>query len=187
MNSLDWYPWHWKDWRLSDAYAHMDPHHRGIYRDLLDECWKSGAFALDFKALARVCGATLEAIQEAWPVVSPWFEQRPDGLWYNPNMADVRERQVAKHERLTDRASKGGQATKRKWQRKTKAYDIAIAKAISLPLSVEKERETERLSIESGVGSPVAVGAAPAFPRQSCPTCGGRKGVHSPFCKEIAS
>jgi hypothetical protein len=96
-----------------------------------------------------------------------------------------RERQVAKHEHLSERASKGGQATKRKWERKTKAYGKAIAIASSLPTSVQRERERERLSIESALRRPLALeGATFATAGTVCVQCDGRRGLHAPECPQ---
>ena len=176
MQRLDWYPWHWKNWRLSEARELMSATERGIYRELLDVCWANGSFALDIPRLARSCGATEQELADAWPLLQTWFEQRSDGRWFNANMAVITQEQADKHATMLARAKKGGSATKAKWQGRKKDSSIAS----SIASSVQKERKIERSFYESSTTPlPLEEGG-----RVLC-NCGGasrKSGIHSPSC-----
>lgn len=105
---LEWYPWYWKDWRLSQMRVALDAEHRGVYRELLDECFAEGSFPLDFQLLGRLCALPAERIEAIWPAIRHKFEQRPDGRWNSPNMSRVFNEQKMKHDARVQGGRKGG-------------------------------------------------------------------------------
>lgn len=144
-DSLEWLPWYWKDWRLSDSYREFDPEARGIYRDLLDECFVSGGFKLDFPSLARLCGTDSCALERVWATISPKFTLGADGRYCNPEMAKIRATQGRKHTHRIERAKRGAQV---RWAQGDNAHSIPPNNAPSKAYGMQRERKTERLSLE---------------------------------------
>ena len=71
---LAYYRWYWRDWRASRKVQRMTISERGVYRELLDECWQRGAIPDDMEKLAEICGCSLPEIAAAWPTVRKCFE-----------------------------------------------------------------------------------------------------------------
>lgn len=130
MNTLDWYPWYWKNWRLSEARETMNGVERGIYRELLDYCWSDGSIPDDVAAIARLTKHDEATIQAAWATVGKWFIRGADGRLYNAQMTEVRAKQEARYHGLQKRGKKGA---KKRWN--------ATAIAEPKPLQVERKKE----------------------------------------------
>lgn len=70
---LPYYKWYWRDWRGSRAVQKMTALERGIYRELMDEQWRSGALKNDPEWLADAAMCTTEELAQVWHVVSKCF------------------------------------------------------------------------------------------------------------------
>ena len=46
---------------------------RGLYRDLLDECWAEGSIPSSHAELAEICDCPEHVIADAWPKLSKCF------------------------------------------------------------------------------------------------------------------
>lgn len=70
---LPYYRWYVADYRASRAVQRMDYIVRGLYRELLDECWVEGAIPDDAEKLADICGCPVDVMANAWKVLKPRF------------------------------------------------------------------------------------------------------------------
>lgn len=108
--ALSWYPWYWQDWRANRKVQRMTVTERGIYRELLDECWCEGSLPADMESLADVVRCSVEEMTAAWPALESSFFVRPDGRLVNPKIAIVLAAQNEAHERRVNAGRKGGLA-----------------------------------------------------------------------------
>lgn len=90
---LDWYQWNPLQWQSSRRVQRMSWAQRGIYRELMDECYLKGTIPADPEAVAKLLGEALEDIQEHLPAVLRCFEQAGEGRLMSPTIEDMRERQ----------------------------------------------------------------------------------------------
>lgn len=70
---LPYYKWYWRDWRGSRVVQKMTALERGIYRELMDEQWRSGALKNDPEWLAEQAMCTAEELAQVWHVLSKCF------------------------------------------------------------------------------------------------------------------
>src|ERR1035437_7375538 len=106
-----WFPWHPQDWRASRKVRRMTPAERGIYRELIDECWLAGSIPHDMDELAEIACCTPSEMAEAWPNIKGCFSERPDGRFVNDKIARVHLAQLEVLERQRDSGRKGGLKT----------------------------------------------------------------------------
>ncbi len=71
--ALPYYRWYVADFRASRAVQRLDYIQRGLYRELLDECWVEGAIPDDIEKLADICGCPIGVMAEAWPAIRQRF------------------------------------------------------------------------------------------------------------------
>lgn len=92
------YPWYITDWRESEAVATMTYEQRGLYRELLDLCWREGSLPNDEAILRRLTFGDSDEFQRCWPAVRRQFEERDGRLWNRkvdekrPEVLDAKER-----------------------------------------------------------------------------------------------
>lgn len=87
--ALPYYKWFWQDWRSNRAVQRMSYVERGLYRELLDECWVEGCIPDDLVALAEICGCPVDVMASAWQVLSKCFVLLGDG-WHNEKLDSLR-------------------------------------------------------------------------------------------------
>lgn len=73
LEPLPYYKWLWKDWRANRSVQRMSYIERGLYRELLDECWSEGSIPDDIESLAEICGCPESVMADAWHVLSKCF------------------------------------------------------------------------------------------------------------------
>lgn len=73
-----WYPWYIDAYRASRRVQKLDITQRGIYRELLDECWKKGYIPDDLVKLAEICSCPVATIESNWSAVRPLFDVLPN-------------------------------------------------------------------------------------------------------------
>ena len=79
LEPMGYYKWHWKDYRADRRVSRMDWKARGIYRELLDECWSKGGIPDNAEDLADIVGCEVEDITSAWQMLSKCFKYQADG------------------------------------------------------------------------------------------------------------
>jgi uncharacterized protein YdaU (DUF1376 family) len=122
---LPYYPWFWRDWRASRAVQRMHHEARGLYRELLDECWVKGGIPDDAAACADIANCPRRAMERHWDAIRVMFTRAESGLLINERMEQ--ERTESDVDRLNK--SKGGKkgAETRKRQRDTERNTSSTA------------------------------------------------------------
>lgn len=95
---LDFYPWYVTRYRAHRKANRMNYVERGLYRELLDECWEEGTIPDDIPKLAEIARCPVGVMAEAWPNIRPCFESTDglDGmLLRSPRLEQVRTQQDA--------------------------------------------------------------------------------------------
>src|SRR5690242_18166605 len=92
---LPYYRWYWRDFRASRAVQDMSWQARGLYRELLDECWVTGSIPNGtdpdtHATLARICGTSPDIIATWWVQLRPHFRKRGRRL-INPRIEHERK------------------------------------------------------------------------------------------------
>lgn len=98
LEPLSYYRFFWRDYRANRKVQRMNYIERGLYRELLDECWAEGFIVNDFTQLADICACPKQVIQDAWPSLSSCFKEVRPGILINPRMD--RERTAKDEERV---------------------------------------------------------------------------------------
>lgn len=80
LKPLPYYKWFWQDFRASRTVQRMTYTQRGLYRDLLDECWAEGSIPCDVESMAEICGCPVEVMADAWQVLSRCFTKKGGSL-----------------------------------------------------------------------------------------------------------
>ena len=108
--------WNPRQWQASRKVQRMSWSERGLYRELMDECYLHGAIPRDVGALANMLGESIEVISEMWPKVSRCFEPDPEdpSLLVSPFIEAVRDRQ--NYTRKSNSVS-GKAGARRRWQK----------------------------------------------------------------------
>lgn len=68
------YMWSVVDWRTDQMYLLLDNRAKGIYRELIDECWINGSIPSDPSLLSTLCRETLDDFLPVWAVIEKRFQ-----------------------------------------------------------------------------------------------------------------
>lgn len=99
IGPLPYYRWHWQDYRANRTVQRMSYIERGLYRELLDECWAEGFIVDDIKTMAEICACPVDVMASAWQALSKCFAPAGENILVNPRMD--RERTEKDQERAT--------------------------------------------------------------------------------------
>ena len=136
IGPLPYYRWHWQDYRANRTVQRMSYVERGLYRELLDECWAEGFITDDLNTMAEICGCPLEIMASAWQVLSKCFASAGGNILINPRMD--RERTDKDQERATKAiAGKTGGLAKAK-------HLLEGAKQVPSTCHIEEKRRERR-------------------------------------------
>lgn len=94
QKDLSFYEWRFNAWRTSATRDMLDATGRGIYRELLDQCYAQGEFPSDPLYICRVCACSMEQFEAAWKVISKHFLKGRGGTLRN-KFADLERRKYA--------------------------------------------------------------------------------------------
>lgn len=135
---LSYYKWHWQSWRANRKVQRMTYIERGLYRELLDECWSEGFVPNNIELMAEICGCPVETMASAWQVLSNCFVLL-DGVFINERMD--RERTEKDFERAKRaRAGKVGGLHKAL----NSNDNLASAKQVPSTCHIEEKRREEK-------------------------------------------
>ena len=140
---LPYYKWYWQDWRSNRTVQRMSYVERGLYRELLDECWSEGGIPSDMESLADICGCPVDVIANAWQVLSKCF-LLVDGCYRNEKLDSLRTDRDAIRVKRKDAGRLGG-------LRKSLNEKDSVANASRLPAGArvchigEERRVEERI------------------------------------------
>jgi uncharacterized protein YdaU (DUF1376 family) len=105
--TLPYYKWFWQDWRANRKIQRMSYIERGLYRELLDECWVEGAIPNDVNELADICGCPQQVMADAWQVLSSCFVLI-DGVLVNEKLHSLRTEKDVERLKKAENGKKGG-------------------------------------------------------------------------------
>lgn len=152
--ALTWYPWHWKDWRSNRKVQRMTVTERGIYRELLDECWVEGSIPSDLQSLADIVGCDLPTIEAAWARVAPCFtEATVNGRQrlFNPRLTTVRQGQRSAYIKRVQDARVAGLASGDK-RKKGNGRSTVVQPSLNGSQPIEKSRVETTLTTRTVAG-----------------------------------
>jgi uncharacterized protein YdaU (DUF1376 family) len=164
---LPYYRWYVRDYRASRRVQRLTYVERGLYRELLDECWLRGAIPDDPAKLAEVCGCPLGVMSEAWLNLKNLFEPVTglDGVFvYNSRLDEERTESDKLRAVRALAGRKGGIAKHR----------LAFGKQV--PYSSSRAEQSSSME-----PAPLALEGAAWL----CPDCGSKwEGIHKPGCSQ---
>lgn len=172
------YLWNPSQWQGSRKVQKMNWAERGLYRELMDECYLHGSIPGDIEGLADMLGEEVSVISELWPKVSRCFEPDPEdpSRVLSKFIEEVRMRQDTKR-RI--RAEVGKAGANKRWQEDSKSHqkNSNCHENDSKYMATDSEeggrenKESTPLSPQGGTSS----SAASLFPLPSPPIQGKRK------------
>ena len=107
------YPWYIDNWRASNAVAAMTAEERGIYRELLDQCWRDGSLPNSERALQVFARVSDKEWKRSRAKVLAMFREE-SGRLLNATVEENRERVVASKGVSRENGKKGGRPAKPK-------------------------------------------------------------------------
>lgn len=139
LRPLPYYKWHWQDWRANRTVQRMSYIERGIYRELLDECWSEGFIPSSIDKMADIVGCPSDVMADAWQVLSKCFVDAGEGRLINERLNI--ERTVKDSQRVTRaiNGQKGGQA-----KSLNEKENEASAKQVPSKCHIEEKRREEK-------------------------------------------
>ena len=136
--TLPYYKWFWQDWRSNRKIQRMTYIERGLYRELLDECWVEGFIPNDIESLADICGCPVDVMADAWQVLSSCFVES-DNVLYNEKLHLLRTDKDIERLKKAENGKKGGLAK----ALKVPAI-LASAKQVPSNCHIEEKRREEK-------------------------------------------
>lgn len=148
-------------WRTSATRDMLDASGRGIYRELLDQCYAQGEFPDDADYICRVCACSRDEFERAWKVIEKHFPKRKNGARSN-RKADLSRREYAAYiQTQRDKRRKGIDKSKQ-------INEISNSGSTSDDLRNDQTRTRTRTRTLQGQGhqqgTAVATEAQPAEP-----------------------
>jgi uncharacterized protein YdaU (DUF1376 family) len=160
---LPYYRWYPGDHRASARVQDLTYVEEGLYRRLLDECWRVGYIPDDPIRLARICRAPVGVVDRAWRHLRDLFIS-VEGLDGQLLTSERLELERTQEDRKRVQRMRAGQASAAKRNgRSTLVNERYIAVAVA----------EESSSTDAG---PIALAGT------ACAVCGGRQGIHDPAC-----
>jgi uncharacterized protein YdaU (DUF1376 family) len=98
--------WSVPDWRGDDVYMILDNREKGIYRELIDQCWVAGGISSNPEDLARFVGEPVDYFRGVWAKIHKKFRVRGDGL-ISKRLEQDRRRLKEVRKKRKDAAQKG--------------------------------------------------------------------------------
>ena len=100
---IHFYEWRATTWATSETRDRLDAAGRGIYRELLDQCYLQGKFPDDVEWICRKCACSQQEYEKAWPKIERHFPISTPG--YRNNMPANIVRRSNTSNSLTNRGS----------------------------------------------------------------------------------
>lgn len=90
LQPLPWYQWNPTQWQGSRKVQRMDWAARGLYRELMDECWIKGSVPSTVIGIAEMFGVDEPEITALLPQIIRCFDVHEDGMMTSPFIEDIR-------------------------------------------------------------------------------------------------
>jgi uncharacterized protein YdaU (DUF1376 family) len=144
LRALPYYKWFWQDWRANRKTQRMGYVERGLYRELLDECWVEGSIPNDIAILAEICGCPKDVMANAWQVLESCFELL-EGKYINKKMESMRTEKDAERLMKSKSGKKGGvsKSLNLKPKKASAKQVVASARQVLAPANIGEERRGE--------------------------------------------
>lgn len=113
---LPYLRWYVTDYRASRNANRLTWQERGIYRELLDECWIEGSIPDDLVRLAEMARCPLGIMAEAWPNIRPLFTECDwgDGMYLTSRRLEIERSEEDRRRVAMSQGGKKGAATRLK-------------------------------------------------------------------------
>lgn len=149
LRPLPYYKWFWQDWRSNRKIQRMSYIHRGLYRELLDECWVEGFIPNNIVNLAEICGCPEDVMANAWQVLESFFVLAEDGFLYNEKLHSLRSFKDEERLKKSVSGANGGAAK----ALSLKGSVAKPSKSLAKPSNrhIEEKRREENIQAPDGV------------------------------------
>jgi hypothetical protein len=87
----------------------LSPLARGVYRELLDHCWKNGSLPKDPEILAGMAAISFKDFRKIWPELFPLFTEK-EGRFHHETVDQKRPQLAEYKEKLSANGRKGAMA-----------------------------------------------------------------------------
>jgi uncharacterized protein YdaU (DUF1376 family) len=147
LRALPYYKWFWQDWRANRKAQRMNYIERGLYRELLDECWVEGSIPNDLNILAEICGCPNDVMANAWQVLESCFKLVED-VYINEKMESLRTEKDTERLIKALNGKKGGVSKSLNIKEeiiKSKQV-LASAKQVLASANIEEKRREENIN-----------------------------------------
>ena len=113
---LPYLRWFVTDYRASRNANRLTWQERGIYRELLDECWIEGSIPDDLPRLAEIARCPVGVMAEAWPNIKPLFTECDwgDGMYLTSRRLEAERSEEDRRRIAMSEGGKKGAETRRK-------------------------------------------------------------------------
>ena len=152
---LGYYKWFWQDYRADRNVQRMDYIARGLYRELLDECWVEGSLPNEPESLAELCDCPVDVLANAWQVLSKCFDL-VDGRLVSPVIESLRTEQDALRVKRQESGRLGGVAKSSNTNNglANASTCLPIASVCHIEEKRREEKRRERVLVTTGDESP---------------------------------
>jgi len=117
---------------------------RGLYRDLLDECWAEGGIPDDIEELADICGCPVDVMANAWQVLSRCFETSANGFLVNRRLDSERTAKDVERASRQIAGAIGGKKKSEKSQQNQSDSSTCQASASTCHIELEEKENRTR-------------------------------------------
>lgn len=113
---LPYLRWYVTDYRASRNANRLTWQERGIYRELLDECWIEGNIPDDVARLADIARCPIGVMAETWPNIKPLFCECDwgDGMYLTSRRLEIERSEEDRRRVAMSQGGKKGAATRLK-------------------------------------------------------------------------
>ena len=138
--TIHYYQWFIADWAQSETRMSLNIAERGLYRELLDCCWREGSIPADSKTLIKLCATTEREFKSCWDNVKKQFTEI-DGRLHHARVDAERPKMIDKLKGKQDAGRLGGIA---KANAIANAKPDATANATADALAIKNRAEQNR-------------------------------------------
>jgi len=187
VKPLPYYPWYVNEHRASRRVQNLNYIEEGLYRRLLDECWRKGYIVDNLESLAEICRCPVGVMARSWRALRSMFVTLDfgDGDFLTSDRLEV-ERTQADSKRV--KASIAGKASAAKKQRPL----TSVNERYIVEKSRVENRNDRSLATPDGARTFAEVLAhiPEVIDLTAACVCGSRgaslaAGVHAPSCLSV--
>lgn len=166
---LPYYRWYWRDARASMRWQRLHHFARGLYRELLDECWAKGCIPDDPTLCADAIGWPAKDVAKHWAAVREMFVDIGDGLLINERMENERTDNDRLRVTRAVNGRRGGKASGEARRSKPKQNEASASTAEATGFSIEasSSSSSSEQSKSSSVGLESSSPSAALAPREA--------------------